>query len=186
MAAKSNSTTAECISYESPDGRVKVVRHGPRDFGLYLDGMCVNSFDYSYQAEHEGAVWLAEQAAAAMATQSTVLQAPEVFEARSQTNAIGSWAPATVKTGSQFIARTEMDRAEVYFPDVITPTNRPILIFNHEEPIDLDDAMRLMPLLQALLGDEQVRARWEALQQQEARRKGFPNMTRIVRMPVEL
>jgi hypothetical protein len=61
MSAKTNSTTAPRTIYASPCGRVRVERDGPRDFALYLDGVYVQSYAYSYQAEHEGGVWLHEQ-----------------------------------------------------------------------------------------------------------------------------
>lgn len=67
MAAKTNSTTARTI-YESPEGRVKVVREGNRDFSLYLDGFYTRSYEFAFQAEHEGGVWLTEQAAELTAT----------------------------------------------------------------------------------------------------------------------
>lgn len=50
-------------TYESPCGRIRVVRLAAKDFALYEDGEYVGSFDYSFQAEHAGLVWLAEQAA---------------------------------------------------------------------------------------------------------------------------
>ena len=61
MSTATHSTTAERITFQTPDGRVKVVRDGPRDFALYLDGLYVQSYVYSYQAEHDGGVWLHEQ-----------------------------------------------------------------------------------------------------------------------------
>jgi hypothetical protein len=48
--------------YESPDGRIKVVRHASRDFSLFCDGQYTKSYEFQYQAEHDGAVWLEEQA----------------------------------------------------------------------------------------------------------------------------
>jgi hypothetical protein len=56
-----NSTTARHVTFQTPDGRVKVVRDGARDFALYLDGFYTSSYEFSYQAEHEGGVWLHEQ-----------------------------------------------------------------------------------------------------------------------------
>jgi hypothetical protein len=62
MTAKTHSTTAERITFQTPCGRVKVVREGNRDFALSLDGFYTKSYDYSFQAEHEGGMWLHEQA----------------------------------------------------------------------------------------------------------------------------
>jgi len=67
MATKRNATT-ERIVFESAEGRVRVVKYGPQDHGLFLDGVCVGSYDYCYQAQYEGALWLAEQAQALTAT----------------------------------------------------------------------------------------------------------------------
>jgi hypothetical protein len=38
------------------------VRDGPKDFSLHLDGIYAKSYEHSYQAEHDGRVWLDEQA----------------------------------------------------------------------------------------------------------------------------
>lgn len=62
MATARNVTTASRITFQTPGGRVKVVRHGPKDFGLYLDGRYIQSYEQSFEAEHEGGVWLHEQA----------------------------------------------------------------------------------------------------------------------------
>jgi hypothetical protein len=38
------------------------VRDGPKDFSLHLDGIYTKSYEYSYQAEYDGDLWLHEQA----------------------------------------------------------------------------------------------------------------------------
>jgi hypothetical protein len=64
MTAKTHSTTAPRVVYQSPCARVKVMRDGPKDFSLYLDGVYSRSFERSWDAEHEGGMWLHEQAEA--------------------------------------------------------------------------------------------------------------------------
>jgi hypothetical protein len=50
------------VVYESPCRLVRVERDGPRDFALYLHGQYTKSYKFQYQAEHDGGVWLEEQA----------------------------------------------------------------------------------------------------------------------------
>lgn len=65
MATKRNCTTrkqpVEREVYRSPEGRVVVTREGTFHH-LYLDGVYNSTHDYQFQAEHEGGVWLNEQA----------------------------------------------------------------------------------------------------------------------------
>ena len=123
--AKQHSTMVERISYESPDGRVKVVRHGARDFGLYLDGEFVGSFEFSFQAEHEGAVWLAEQAATAVVP--TIEAAPSmgrdeaeqelalVNEALDQLDAINELIDDKVATLARYGFDVKLSRQTNYY-----------------------------------------------------------------------
>jgi hypothetical protein len=62
MATTPDSTTSLNTVYASPCGRVRVERDGPHDFALYLDERYTGSYECSTQAEHDGAVWLHEQA----------------------------------------------------------------------------------------------------------------------------
>ena len=61
MSTSLNSTITPRTVYESPCGRVRIVRDGPRDFALYLDDRYTKSYPFSFQAEHEGGLWLHEQ-----------------------------------------------------------------------------------------------------------------------------
>lgn len=54
-------STTTSIVYESPEGRVRVERVG-REFDLFLDGNYCGTYRSQSAAEHEGAVWLCEQA----------------------------------------------------------------------------------------------------------------------------
>ena len=62
MSTTPDSTTAPCTVYASPCGRVRVECDGPHDFALYLDDRYARSYEGSAQAEHDGGVWLHEQA----------------------------------------------------------------------------------------------------------------------------
>jgi hypothetical protein len=62
MATTPDSTTAPRTVCASPCGRVRVQRDGPGDFALYLDDCYTKSYEDSAQAEHDGSVWLHEQA----------------------------------------------------------------------------------------------------------------------------
>ena len=91
-------------------------------------------------------------------------------------------------TGTEYSAESLRDQARVSFPDVETNVDKPIVFLNDECPIDLEDVMRLLPLLEAVVNDPRVQARWEARQahiaQQAARRENRPNMKRVLRFPV--
>src|SRR5215471_5441802 len=64
MATKAHFITPPRIVYQTPCGRVRVERDGPKDYSLYLDSIYARSFDRSWDAEHEGGMWLHEQAEA--------------------------------------------------------------------------------------------------------------------------
>lgn len=42
--------------------RIEVIRHDFRDFSLFVDGEYISSFGEQYEAEHEGAMQLEEEA----------------------------------------------------------------------------------------------------------------------------
>ncbi len=48
--------------YRSPEGRVEILRYGPYDFELVLDGAPVRSFESPDAAMTEAGAWLTEQA----------------------------------------------------------------------------------------------------------------------------
>ena len=91
-------------------------------------------------------------------------------------------------TGTEFIAESTNDQARVSFPDVETNVDKPIVFLNDEWPISLEEILRLLPLLEAVVNDPRVQARWEARQahiaQQATRRETQPNMKRVLRFPV--
>ena len=72
--ATTHSTTPRTV-YQSLCGRVTVVRDGPKDYSLHLDGVYTRSYERSWDAEHDGGVWLHEQAEHATPTH----EAPEAL-----------------------------------------------------------------------------------------------------------
>lgn len=97
-----NLTTGRTV-YESPEGRVKVVRFGPKDFGLYLDGIYNTSYDYAFQAEAAGGAWLHDEMQRT-ATETADIAA-EVAEARAAIVADGETIAYTEVRGGLFAVR---------------------------------------------------------------------------------
>jgi hypothetical protein len=157
MAAKKIAQETARTVYDSPEGRVKVVRHGNRDYSLYLDGMFTKSYEYAFQAEHAGLVWLSEQAqqlAADLADEQTAkdAEAPTVSVEVDLCNDTVDKEKFGTPIGTEFTA----DDVMVYISD---DEEEGISVFLPKgEAIHLADFERMAAAFNAILVDPRFQA----------------------------
>jgi hypothetical protein len=79
MSKRTTRTAAEPrLVYRSPEGRIEVWRNGPCDFACYTDGELYAFARRQDEAEHAGAMWLAEQMPATVTYQGFTYTAAEL------------------------------------------------------------------------------------------------------------
>lgn len=111
------------ITYQSPEGRVRVEMDGPSDYSLYLDGQYTGSYKSGAEAEVAGGAWLHEQ------SEQLVIDLADEQAARDElVNPIAAavFVACSVALGSPTMPRTEAEARALglaaYDPEQPDPT----------------------------------------------------------------
>ncbi len=152
MAATRNSTTeipteGKCIHYDRETG----------DYACYLNGELIGyASTYSEGETLCNQTYYAELAH----TKSEVVEM--------------SYQRGAECCGTEYIVEGATDAIRVHFPYAESLIERPVVFLNHEDAIDLERVICLLPLLQAVLDDPRVQVRWEMSKTRCARQATRP------------
>lgn len=142
--AKSNSTTVERNVWEGAEGRAVVVRHGHQDYEARLDGRSCGYFKYSFQAEHELAVLLEEQARElAIQLADEAAERDAMVEERPLLDDV---------TGEEIGAYFVAGNVEIFVADdpVVEQDRTPSVFIGGSNAIPLESVERVIPAVQQI------------------------------------
>lgn len=153
-----NSTTVERIVWEGAEGRAVVVRHGYQDYEARLDGRSCGYFKYSFQAEHELAVLLEEQA-----RELAIQFADEAAERDAEADdVVVQVAPVRCEvTGEELGSYYRMSGLDIFVahePAVLADAEPMVFLPGKTDGLPLSVFERVLPLVQAITSDPRFQA----------------------------